>query len=212
MLDAFVEGVRSITQACQLVVLVPVAALVLAGRARAAVVGAAVGGVVLGGWLFVTRSLVLDDTAIRWSGLLVVALVVAVGLPALAETSTVAGRWLPSGALRPLRHPALAPAAVALVAVVATTWWRPCVGEQLGRILTSAPDEPVAQAPATFGFMLGMALPLVAVGLLVAAIRPPARPLAIGSLAAGGVTIVLAASVVAGQQGEIVAQLLEWSQ
>lgn len=212
MIDAFAEGVRSITQVCHLVILVPVAAMMLAARARWQVTVGAVAGIAIGGWLFATRWLVLDQTQIRWSGLLVGALAVAVVLPALPRWFDGAGALGDHVAVRTFGQPWVAASSTALVAVIVTAWWRPCVGEQLGRILTRAPDEPFAQLPATVGFMLGIGVPLVAIGLLVRAVEPGRRALDFTGYAAAGLGVLSAVAVLAGQQSEIVARLFEWSQ
>ena len=213
MIDAFVEGVRSIVQACHLVILFPVAMLVIAGRARWQVVAGAVLGIVLGGWVFMTRWLVLDDTQIRWSSLIVIGATAFVGLgfvvarrgsPTADDGGPVTapftgGPWVSGGI-------------TAVVAFIVTTWWRPCVGEQLGDILTRAPDDPWGQLLPSIGFMLGVATPIVLLGAAIAAWEPSARTgdrLAIGTTAIG---VVLGLSVLAGRHGEIVATLFDWSQ
>ncbi len=206
MIDAFVEGARSIVQACHLVILVPVVMLVLAARGRWQATVASVVGIVLGGWVFATRWLVLDDTHIRWSSLLV--LLIAVGLGA----SFVAERR--SSGFDPDASSVVwgSAAAVGVGAFVATTWWRPCVGSELGDILTNAPDQPWAQLLPAAGFMLGVSLPIVLLGLGMAAWQPgdfSTRRFALIGSACG---VVLAASVLAGQHGEIVATLFDWSQ
>lgn len=206
MIDAFVEGARSIVQACHLVILVPVAMLVLAARGRWQATVGAVAGIVLGGWVFATRWLVLDDAQIRWSSLLV--LLIAGGLGA----SFVVERRSPD--FDPNTRPVVwgSAAAVGVGAFIATTWWRPCVGSELGDILTNAPDQPWGQLLPAVGFMLGVSLPIVLLGLGLAAWQPgesATRRFAGAGTACG---VVLAASVLAGQHGEIVATLFDWSQ
>ncbi|MEM9042254.1 MAG: hypothetical protein AAGD33_20405 [Actinomycetota bacterium] len=212
MIDAFVEGGRSIVQACHLVILVPVAAMVLAARARWQVMVGAVVGIVVGGWLFATRWLVLDQAQIRWSGLLVGALAVAVVVPALPRWFEGASSLGDTAAIRTLGQPWVGASLTALVAIVVTAWWRPCVGEHLGTILSRAPDEPFAQLPAMVGFMLGISVPLVAIGLLVRVLEPGRRSLDLTSYAAAGLGVLSAVAVVAGRQADIVARLFEWSQ
>ncbi len=207
MIDAFVEGARSIVQACHLVILAPVMLAVLAGRGRWQVVAGGVAGIALGGWLFATRWLVLDETAIRWSALVVIASLLGIGLgdralrlrrgPAEADAS-----WFPW----------LQAALAAISAVVATSWWRPCVGEELGEILTQAPGAPWAQLLPTVGFMLGISIPVVLVGLAMAAWHPSPVAAQRVTLGATGVGLVLGATVLAGRHGEIVARLFEWSE
>lgn len=205
MIDAFVEGARSIVQVCHLVILAPVGMIVVAGKGRWATVGGALLGVVLGGWVFVTRWVVLSDGQLRASGMFVALATVLVGVPLVIGRvrdgwdGSSSSAWTAAGL-------------AAAVAVVVTLWWRPCVGEELGDILTSAPGEPVGQLLPTIGFMLGIAIPILGIGLLYTAVRPSSTSttrLAYGATAVG---VVLALSVVAGQHGEIVARLFEWSQ
>lgn len=208
MIDAFVEGVRSLGQACQLVILAPAAMLVIATRGRWEAVTGAVAGVVLGGWAFAARWIVPSDVQLRFSALVVGLLVVgaAFGRADVAGSSRTAHlrRWLG-------RASTMAVSAV-VTGVLVTQWWRPCVGEELGEILTLTPDDPLGQLPAVVGFMTAVALPLVVIGLLFAAWRPEPRVGAAVGYAGAGVGLVLAASVVVGQHGEIVAKLFEWSQ
>ena len=199
MIDAFAEGVRSIVQVCHLVILAPVALTVVAARSRWESVAGAVTGVVFGGWIFATGWITFSDTALRVSAVVLIVSVVVLGAPR------------PFGRDEVVRSPAAIGAITAGVALVVTQWWRPCVGEQLGSILTHAPARPVSQLLPTIGFMLGISVPLVAIGL-VRAVWPPAPPTAarLGSVGCG-LAVVLGASVLAGRHGEIVSRLFAWS-
>lgn len=205
MIDAFVEGVRSIVQVCHLVILVPVAMVVLAGRARWPVLGGAIAGVVIGGWIFMTRWLVLSDGQVRISGLFVIGALLVVGIPVVVDkvlrgwSESTSAEWTAVGL-------------AAGIASVVTLWWRPCVGEELGEILTRAPDEPLGQLLPTIGFMLGLSIPLLAIGLAYVAWSPDVTAARRVGHVAAGIGMLLAASVVLGQHGEIVARLFEWSQ
>ena len=161
--------------------------------------GALVVGVVLGGWIFATGWITFSDTALRVSAVVLIVSVVALGAPR------------PFGRDEVVRSPAAIGAITGGVALVVTQWWRPCVGEQLGSILTHAPARPVSQLLPTIGFMLGISVPLVAIGL-VRAVWPPAPPTAarLGSVGCG-LAVVLGASVLAGRHGEIVSRLFAWS-
>jgi len=200
VLDAGIEGVRSITQPCQLVILVPVAAAVVAGRASWRVVVAAVSGIAVGGWLFITRAIVVGDAAIRWSSLIVIC---AFGVLLWRRART-------PGDLR--AAPAVEAVLAAAVGLVTTTWWRPCVGEQLGELLTRGPNEPWATLPASVAFMVGMSTPILAIGLIRAAWQPTPRVAMTLGFVAAGAGLLLGLSVVSGQHGEVVATLFEWSQ
>ncbi|MEL6891550.1 MAG: hypothetical protein AAFP84_08145 [Actinomycetota bacterium] len=248
MIDAFVEGARSIVQACHLVILFPVAATVLAARARLPVVAWSLAGIVLGGWVFATRWLVLDDTQIRWSSLVVVAGLLAIAVQQRligrrrnasstpprdessvssgdrASTSTDDSASTGSDSVEPPDDGAVTqrftesdwvtlPAVVAGgVAFIATTWWRPCVGEHFGDILTRAPNDPWGQLAPSVGFMAGVSLPILLLGLLIGGLDPGTLVRRRLAIASAGVGVILAVSVLAGQHGEIVAKLFEWSE
>ncbi len=209
VIDAFVEGVRSIVQACHLVILAPVAMMIVAAKGRWQVVVGSVAGIVVGGWIFVTRWLIFTDLQLRLSAIVVIAALVAVSFPSLLQTR-------PTNRFERARSALDAPWSSAViagaVAIIVALWWRPCVGEQLGDILTLAPSEPWSQIFPAIGFMLGISIPLVLIGLGYAVWQPERSTAAKSSLVAGSLGMVLAGSVVIGQHGEIVAQLFEWSQ
>ena len=210
MVDPFVEGVRSIVQVCHLVILAPVGLTIVAARGRWQAVLGAIGGVVVGGWIFAVGWVTLSDLQLRLSA---VAVIVAIALDMALHFQTVPGTSRNLDDLRVPGRDTWAPAALAAgVAVVVAQWWRPCVGVELGSILTEAPDHPFGQLPATIAFMLGVSIPLVLLGLAYLAWNAPERPLAVSSWIGGSLAVVLAASVIAGQHGEIVARLFEWSQ
>jgi cytochrome c-type biogenesis protein len=200
MIDAFVEGVRSIVQVCHLVILAPVALTIVAAQGRWQAVVGAVAGVALGGWIFVSGWLSVSDVALRVSAVVLIAAVVVLGAPRVV------------GRLEIVRPPAAIGAITGGVAVLVTQWWRPCVGEELGSILTDAPDRPWSQLLPTVGFMVGISLPLIAIGLMYAAWPPSALTSTRLGWAGCGLTVVLGVSVIAGQHGEIVSRLFQWSQ
>ncbi len=210
MIDAFVEGVRSIVQVCHLVILAPVALTIVAARGRWPSVAGALFGVVLGGWLFVTNRFgSITETELRVTAALLIALVVIVGFPSLFERDHPS--WL-RRAGEIAQSPPSSFAATALVAAMVTQWWRPCVGVELGSILTNGPRDPLGQLLPSTGFMLGVAMPLVLLGPAYAAARPNENASAKLAWVGAGLTVVLAVSVIAGQHGEIVSRLFQWSQ
>lgn len=150
---AFFEAIRSLTQPCTLLFVVPTLAIVVAAAARWYVVAAAIGAAMVGGWALAGNWWSLDGFGLRVAGAAFVAL--AVGLA-----------FSPDG-LRSTHHarPALAGVAVAGGTLLATAWWRPCVGGHLGLILDGAQGAG-HQLPAMAAYMLGLMLPVVAVGLL----------------------------------------------
>lgn len=203
MIDAFVEGVRSIYQVCHLVILAPVALTILAARGRWQAVAGAVLGVIVGGWIFVSGWFgSITDTELRVTALIVIAGVLALALPRIFSDSI----------RTTLESPLTAAGIAGGIAVLVTQWWRPCVGVELGSILTNAPDDPFGQLLPTIGFMLGISIPLIVIGL-VYAVWQPARGVA-GKVgwAGAALCVLLAVSVVAGQHGEVVSRLFQWSQ
>lgn len=209
MIDAFVEGVRSIVQACHLVIIAPVALVIVAARGRWQAVIGAVAGAVIGGYIFVMRWLILTDLQLRLSALAVIVVLVALSLPTLfrGDRPIWFGRFSAF-----VEAPWAASFMTMMVGIVVTLWWRPCVGEAFGDILTRAPDEPWGQLLPTIGFMLGIAIPFVVIGLVFAAAQPRDEIVSKLSVAAVGLGVLLAGSVVVGQHGEIVSRLFEWSQ
>ena len=210
MLDAFVEGVRSIVQVCHLVILAPVALTIVAARGRWHAVAGAVLGLVLGGWFFTTsRFGSITDAQLRLTATILIAAIVILGFPVLFQRDRPA--WL-RGVGETVQTPAATFGIVALVATMVTQWWRPCVGVELGSILTNGPRDPWGQFLPSAGFMLGIAMPFVLLGLAYAAAKPGVEMSAKLAWAGSALTIVLAASVIAGQHGEIVSRLFQWSQ
>lgn len=206
MLEPFAEGVRSIEQVCHLVVLAPVAVAMAAARAHVAAIAGAIFGVVVGGWIFVANWFGVNDLQLRLSAIAVIIAIIALAVPA------VVGDQTPPRVHGVLDTSAARAGLTAGVGIVVTQWWRPCVGEELGSILTQAPGSPIGQLPATISFMLGISTPLLVIGLIVAVVRPNDRAARRASLVAAALGFVLAGSVVAGQHGEIVARLFQWSQ
>ena len=99
MIDAFVEGVRSIDQVCHLVILAPVALTIVAARGRwQAVVGGVI-GVVLGGWVFAAGWIDLDDLALRLSSVLVIGAVAVLGAPRAFGRDDIVGSSAAVGAV-----------------------------------------------------------------------------------------------------------------
>lgn len=210
MIDAFVEGVRSIVQVCHLVILAPVGLTIVVARGRWQAVAGAVLGVVVGGWVFVTNRFgSVTDTQLRATASILIVAVVLLGFPRLFDRDHP--RWMRAAGDR-VRSPVAAFGVSALVAAMVTQWWRPCVGVELGTILTNGPNDPWGQLLPSSAFMIGIAAPLVLIGLAYAAIRPTNEVSTRLGWVGAGLTIVLAMSVIAGQHGEIVSRLFRWSQ
>jgi len=210
MIDAFVEGVRSIVQVCHLVILAPVALTIVAARGRWQAVAGAVFGVVLGGWFFVTNRFgSITDTQLRVTATILIVAVVLLGFPVLFERDRPT--WFRETGER-LQSSAGTFGIAMLVATMVTQWWRPCVGVELGAILTNGPRDPFGQLLPSTGFMLGIATPLILLGLVYAAARPGTELSTKFAWVGSTLTVVLAVSVIAGQHGEIVSRLFQWSQ
>lgn len=210
MIDAFVEGVRSLAQVCHLAILAPVALTIVAARGRWQAVVGAVSGVVLGGWFFATNRFgVITEFQLRITGGLVILAIVLLGSP--EHFRRAGASWLQQLGDR-IQSPSATFGICGLISGVVTQWWRPCVGAELGSILTNGPRDPWSQFLPSAGFMLGIATPLILLGLGYAAARPGVE-LTTGIARVGSVlTVVLASSVIAGQHGEIVSRLFQWSQ
>ncbi len=197
--ESFAEAVRSIGQPCSLVVILPPVGVVLAGRGtRPVVAGALVGGVV-GGWLFAGGWLVLGDMGIRLSAALVL---LSIGLVALGDRRR-------RGA--PLRRPAVAAGAAGVVAATAVLWWRPCVGDALGRILTDFPDDPAAQALPMAAFVVGLLLPAVVAAMLLGLLDRRSPFAGAAGLVGVAVASLLAVAVLGGAHEDLVSRLVRWT-
>ncbi|MGB3733412.1 MAG: hypothetical protein WA964_00545 [Ilumatobacter sp.] len=210
MIDAFVEGVRSIVQVCHLVILAPVALTIVAARGRWQAVAGAVFGLVLGGWFFVTNRFGnITDTQLRITATVLIVAIVLLAFPVLFRRDHPS--WLRDAGDK-IQSSAGTFGISALVATMVTQWWRPCVGVELGSILTNGPRDPWGQLLPSTGFMLGIATPLILLGLAYAAAKPGVELSTKLAWIGSGLTIVLAVSVIAGQHGEIVSRLFQWSQ
>jgi len=193
VLSAGAEGLRAVAQPCSLTVLVPVVFAAIAARGRWAAVGGALLAGVFGGWVYVAGWYQPGDGAEQLSGVVMLA-----GLVGL-----VVATW------RELAVPPAATAAIAAgVTLIATTWWRPCVGPELGAMLTRAPGNPWSQLLPTAAFMTGMLVPVLVVGLLATLWPLPTR--VAGPVTAGGAVVagVLAGAVALGHRDAVVSELV----
>ncbi len=199
MLPAFLEAIRATTQPCTLLLLLPPVVMAIVTRGRWSAFGAACVGAVLGGWLFIANVVALDGWQLQLSGALVVA---AIGL-VIAAPSTARLRWVAT--------PGVEAATAGLVAFAATLWWRPCIGEELGAILTGARGGRSGELPGMTAYMLGAMMPVLAVVLAVRAIDPSAAAARRYGWLAGGCGMVVAAAVALGRHDELVTTLTRWT-
>lgn len=199
MLPAFAEAIRATTQPCTLLlVLVPVI-MTIVTRGRWPPFVAMCIGAVLGGWLVLANVVVLSDSQLQVSGgLVVVVLATMLASPALS--------WL-----RWAQQPWAQTAAAGVVTFVATQWWRPCIGSELGSILTASRDGLARQLPGMAAYMLGAMIPVLVAVLITRAIDPSsARALVAGRIAAV-VGVIVAGALAIGRHDELVTALTRWT-
>ena len=199
MFASFAEAIRATTQPCTLLLLLPAIVMAIVTCGRWLAFAAICVGAVLGGWLFVANVVALDGWQLQLSGLLVVT---AIGLALIAP------------AVRQLNWAATSGAQAALAGVVtfvATLWWRPCIGAELGAILTGARTSVAGELPGITAYMLGTMVPVLAVVLVVRAIDP--SPMATRRIGwcASGVGLVVAAAMAVGRHDELVTTLTRWT-
>ena len=199
MLPSFFEAIRATTQPCTLLLLLPPIVMAIVTRGRSVPFAAICAGAVLGGWLFVANVVALDGWQLQLSGALVAS---AIGLmlvaPSVAQLS-----W----ATKPVVQASIA----GFVTFVATLWWRPCIGEQLGAILTGARSGVPGELPGITAYVLGAMMPVLAVVLVMRTIdlSPVAERRA--EWFAGGIGLMVAAAVSLGRHDELVTTLTRWT-
>ena len=113
----------------------------------------------LGGWLLVVDVVALFDGPLQISGVLVGASIIL----AITSLSVPSVPWL-----RRADHRGIETASAGVVGFVVTLWWRPCIGTDLGSILTGARDGVADQLPGISTYMLG--------SMLVTTLTRPPRP------------------------------------
>jgi cytochrome c biogenesis protein CcdA len=97
------------------------------------------------------------------------------------------------------------------VTFVATQWWRPCIGSELGSILTASRDGFAGQLPGMAAYMLGAMIPVLVTVLIIRAIDPSsARALVAGRIAAV-VGVIVAGALAIGRHDELVTALTRWT-
>ena len=199
MLPAFAEAVRATTQPCTLLLLIPQLSMAVITKGRWAPFAAICVGAVLGGWLFIANVMALSSAQLRLSGVLVA---VTIGLvaaaPSVPQLAGFAGPGAETGA-------------AGGVAFVATLWWRPCVGVELGAILSGARAGLVGQLGGITAYMFGALIPVLAAALVIRAIDPSDDNTRRASWLAGGIGIATATALAVGRHDELVTALTRWS-
>lgn len=188
----FAEGIRSSVLACSYsVLLVGLALVVLRKRDRIPTLGMFAGFTILSAWV---RAAGISNllagrvaTVLLFVGGLALALMVNRRLAGLAGS--------------------------ALMGTFAGATWLPCVGEELGGVLTLARDEAGVAVLLLAVFLTGVMIPLVAVTALLAYV-PAFRRWADGRWVALATRTVMAAMgviVLTGHYGTLLSTLARWS-
>ena len=199
MLPAFAEAVRATTQPCTLLLLIPPLAMAVITKGRWAPFVATCIGAILGGRLFIANVVALSATQLQLSGLLVaIAIALVVVAPRVPKVAWAA-------------TPSAQAGAAGGVAFVATLWWRPCVGVELGAILSGARAGLVGQLGGITAYMLGALVPVLAAVLVMRAVEPSDNNARRASWVAGGIGIATAAALAIGRHDELVTSLTRWS-
>jgi hypothetical protein len=199
MLPAFAEAIRATTQPCTLLLLVPPLVMAVMTRGRWAPFAAMCVGAVLGGWLFIANVVALSNIELRLSGVLVASILTVV----LAAPDISRLGWADSAGERA--------AAAGGVTFIATLWWRPCIGSELGTILTASRNGLAAQLPGITAYMLGAMVPVLAVVLVIRVIDPPPPRAQVVSRVAGLLGLVIAGALAIGRHDELVTALTRWT-
>ena len=199
---AFAESLRATLQPCTFLLIAPVAAVVVAARCSWQALVAVCVAAVVGGWVLVDNSWILEGLSLRLAALLVVTLLAITAIPQLANRVRVAAL---------VATPWWQTAITAIITLIATMWWRPCVGAELGAILNGADDGIAGQLVPMAAYMLGAMVP---VAILVAAryaINPNQLVLQRASAMAAVLGSIVALALVVGQHGRVVETLTRWT-
>jgi cytochrome c biogenesis protein CcdA len=199
MIPAFFEAIRATTQPCTLLLLLPALLVAVITRGRRAPFTAICLGAALGGWLFVANVVSLSDLQLQISAILVaIAIAVIVAAPYVGRLA-----WAQS--------PPAQTAAAGGVSFVATLWWRPCIGSELGSILTASRSGIAAQLPGITAYMLGAMVPVLVVVLVMRALDPSPRAAQRAALVAGSASLVISVALAIGRHDELVTTLTRWT-
>jgi cytochrome c biogenesis protein CcdA len=198
--STLLEAVRATTQPCTFLLLAPSLLTVVVVRARWWAVAATFAAAIVGGWMLAWNAFVLDGTLLQVSGAAVAATIALAAVASFREqlawaNSRAAGAVIAGG-----------------VTVAASLWWRPCVGLELGRLLTRAQTDPVRQFPGMAVYMVGAVIPVLVVALAMHAIAAPDCVTRSVSVVAAGTVSVIAIAVMLGRHDAVVVTLTEWTQ
>ena len=102
-------------------------------------------------------------------------------------------------------------AAAGGVTFVATLWWRPCIGSELGAILSASRSGLVAQLPGITAYVLGAMVPVLAIVLIIRIIDPMPPRAQVVSRVAGLLGLVVAGALAIGRHDDLVTALTRWT-
>ena len=199
MFGAFAEAIRATVQPCSFLLIVPILVVVLATGARWLPTATAVGAAVVGGWLLASNWLILDGWQLQLSAAVALIAIVAVALVPFDER------------LNTLRSDRAGVPVAAGVSLLATMWWRPCVGEELGSILTDAQTGLAGQLPGMTAYMLGAMVPVVMVALVVNVVGMTERRRATIGASAALLGVVVVGALAVGRHDSVVVTLTRWT-
>ena len=199
MLGPFVEAVRATAQPCTFLLIAPMAIAVVCARARWSALLAAVGAAIVGGWLLAANWFLLDGAMLAVSAIVVIVLLGVLAIPQVGRRWPIVAEDRSRAAI------------VGTVTLVATMWWRPCVGSELGSILTASQDGVSGELFPMAVYMIGASVPVVAIALAYAAVEPSERYADALSWAAYAGAIVVAGSLALGQHDQVVVALTRWT-
>jgi cytochrome c biogenesis protein CcdA len=195
MIAAFFEGASSILLPCSLALLVPViAAPLVAGRLPMVAVGVTAAGA----------------TAVMWlrAAQLVPGGLEAVVAPLIGAALGVAGMMSVRGRL----HSSCGATSVALgLGLLAGLMWLPCVGAELGHILTAAQERSPSSLLGLGSYAVGVFLPALAAALALIVIRPGGTALRVVQMGGAIVAGAAALLVVTGLDDRVVEWLVRLS-
>lgn len=194
MIAAFAEAIGDLALPCSLTLVVPGVAASLAARSDAVVVAlSAFGGMAAIGWLRVTGQIPASMTVWAAAG---VGLLVLISFGALYRVGTRTAQRVTAGSF---------------VGAAAAAIWTPCVGEELGVILSRGLDDPLGVVLPFVAFIAGISLVAVAVALARVALEPPERVSKVLTLIGTVVGMAVALLLGSGFYTDVVALLVIWS-
>lgn len=203
MLAPFSEAIRATVQPCTLLLVLPALIMAVLTRGRWPAFAATCFAAVAGGWLFVANVVALSGATLRLSGAVVGAVILLMLFAPRAAPLMTWLRWADSDGARA--------AGAGVVMFIATQWWRPCIGSELGQILTDARDGMWPVLLPMAAYMLGAMVPVLAVVLVMRVADPQPSAAARVSWIAGAFGLCTALALVVGRHDELVTALTRWT-